>query len=82
MLTTIVALTPEPERERITPFRWGEAFSSTFRPIRHVCWKDSAAVATYDHHALGSASSTRVTLPSGLLWFAPKAIFLLTELTR
>lgn len=36
----------------------------------------------YVHHALGSLSSTRVTLPSGLLWFAPKAIFLLTELTR
>ena len=66
MLTTIVALTPEPERERITPFRWGEAFSSTSRPIRHVCWKDSAAVATYDHHELGSASHTTVIDPSTL----------------
>ena len=66
-----MALAPVPDLDLITPFRRGGATSCTLRPIRHSCWKDCAAVATYDHHSLGSKSATMVMVASGLLPFAP-----------
>ena len=89
--TTIVAFGPVPRVTLIWPVRCGGATSCTLRPIRHVCWNVAAAVATahppdisagQDQYDVGSVSSTRVTLASGWLSFAPKKILRLTELTR